>query len=350
MRLFRDRDFIETYEGMFFCVIGNVHPADRVISYLKYVPSDLGLWGRGRKYARILKSYTTVSVREVLNFLKSNFPQYVGELDVMGLEMIAVPVEGVKTHFKPEVQLKELYGESVERLDVLERKTVELVNVLSEASGIPVECFGVTGSILLKIHNPSFSDVDLTVYGRVNASKIRNALVELKEDGSIRWLSGVEFDRWVYDKARQYRLDLKDAWEICRRVWSRGFYGDTEFSVHPVKTEEDSSERYGDIVYRPLSGLAKIKATIVDVEDSYFMPAFYIVSDVDFLRGSPVEDLTEIVTYEGFYAGIFNEGEVVEAVGKLESVLDRRTGETRHRLVVGSFEAECSDYIKPIEG
>jgi len=349
MRPFRDRDFIETYEGMLFCVIGNVHPTDRVISYLKYIPSDLGLWGRGRRYDRILKSYTTISVKEVLNFLKKNFPQYVGELNAMGLEMITVPVENIKTHFKPEIRLKELYGESIERLDALERKTIELVDLLSKASVIPVECFGVTGSILLKIHNPSFSDVDLTVYGRVNASKIKNIMIKLKEDGSIQWLKGLEFDNWAYNKAKQYRLNLKDAWEICRRVWNRGFYGGVEFSIHPVKSENDSSERYGDVVYRPLSGLAKIKATIIDVEDSYFIPAFYKVSDVEFLRGNPVEDLTEIVTYEGFYAGIFNEGEAVEAVGKLESVLDRRAGEKYHRLVVGSFEAECSDYIKPIE-
>ncbi|MBS7612246.1 hypothetical protein KEJ27_08630 [Candidatus Bathyarchaeota archaeon] len=348
MRLFRDRDFLETYEGMFFCVIGNVHPEDRVISYLKYVPSDFGLWGMERKYSRILKSYTTLSVKEVLNFLKSNFPHYVSRLNSMGLEMIAVPVDGVKTHFKPELRLRKLYGELVEHLDVLERRTIELVDLLSKASGIPVECFGVTGSILLKIHNPSFSDVDLTVYGRRNASKIKEALAELKRDGTIRWLNGGEFDRWVYDKARQYGLSLKDAWEICRRVWSRGIYAGTEFSVHPVKIEEDSSERYGDFIYKPTGGLIKVKATIVDIDDSYFMPAVYKVSDVEFLSGFMVEGLTELTTYEGFYAGIFEAGEVVEALGKLETVLDNRGGETYHRLVVGSFEAECKDYIKPI--
>lgn len=348
MRTFRDRDFLETYEGMFFCVIGNVHPEDRVISYLKYVPSDFGLWGRDRKYSRILKSYTTLSVKEVLNFLKSGFPRYVSRLDNMSLEMITVPINSVKTHFKPELRLRELYEEPVERLDVLEKRTVELVDLLSKSSGIPYECFGVTGSILLKIHNPSFSDVDLTVYGRGNASKIRNALTELKKKGIIRWLSGGEFDRWVYDKARQYGLSLKDACEVCRRVWSRGFYGDTEFSVHPVKMEEDSSERYGDFVYKPTGGLAKVRATVVDAGDSYFMPAVYKVSDVEFLSGSPVENLVELTSYEGFYAGILEAGEVVEALGKLEMVLDCRSGEAYHRLVVGSFEAECRDYIKPI--
>lgn len=348
MRLFRDRDFLETYEGMFFCVIGNVHPKDRVISYLKYVPSDFGLWGRERKYSRILKSYTTLSVKEVLNFLKGSFPRYVCRLDHMSLEMITVPVDSIRMHFKPELRLRELYREPIEHLDVLERRTVELVDLLSEVSGIPIEYFGVTGSILLKIHNPSFSDVDLTVYGRGSASKIRSALIELKKNGVVQWLSNEEFDKWVFSKAKQYGLSLKDAWEICRRVWSRGIYAGTEFSVHPVKIEEDSSEQYGDFIYKPTGDLVKVKATVVDVSDSYFMPAVYKLSNVEFLSGPKVEDLVELTTYEGFYAGIFEVGDAVEALGKLEMVIDRRSGEAYHRLVIGSFEAECRDYIKPI--
>ncbi|MCS7385528.1 MAG: hypothetical protein NDF55_02140 [archaeon GB-1867-005] len=38
MRKIRDRDFIESKKGMLFCVVGNVHPKDRAISYLKYIP------------------------------------------------------------------------------------------------------------------------------------------------------------------------------------------------------------------------------------------------------------------------------------------------------------------------
>lgn len=346
MRSFRDRDFLETPEGMLFCVIGNMHPEDRVVSYLKYIPDSSGLWGRDKKYSRILKSYTTTSVEEVLNFLKGNFPRYVSRLDHIGLEMITVPIDSIKEHFKPELRLKELYVESYD-LDVLERKTVELVDLLSRASGIPVEYFGVTGSILLKIHNPSFSDIDLTVYGRSNAHKIKQTLTELRRDELVKWLDGREFNRWVYSKAKQYKLSFEDAWEICRRVWNRGIYAGTEFSVHPVKMEEDSLERYGDFTYVSTGELVKVKATVIDVNDSYFIPAVYRVSDVKFLSGNPV-NLTELTTYEGFYAGIFEAGEVVEAMGKLETVLNVKTGEIHHRLLVGSFEAECKDYIKPV--
>ncbi|MEM2495179.1 MAG: hypothetical protein QXQ27_07630, partial [Nitrososphaerota archaeon] len=59
-RSFRDKDFIEDTNGMFFCVIGNVHPQNRVISYLKYVPKIEGevtriKWSKeGKVYNRVL--------------------------------------------------------------------------------------------------------------------------------------------------------------------------------------------------------------------------------------------------------------------------------------------------------
>jgi hypothetical protein len=34
-RSFRDRDYLETADGLFFTVIGSVHPEDRVLAYRK---------------------------------------------------------------------------------------------------------------------------------------------------------------------------------------------------------------------------------------------------------------------------------------------------------------------------
>ena len=50
MRLFRDRDYVETVEGLFFTAVGNVHPPSHVIAYLKYVPNPDGKWGREKRF------------------------------------------------------------------------------------------------------------------------------------------------------------------------------------------------------------------------------------------------------------------------------------------------------------
>lgn len=348
MRGFRDRDFIQTQEDMFFCVIGETHPKDRVIAYLKYVLDKTGRWGKGSKrYARILKSYTTVSVKDVLNFLKVKHPYYVSRLENLGFEMITVPVDRVKTHYKPEKRLEELSEKDTHRLDRLEKKALELAELLSDAAGVSLTHLGVTGSILLGIHNPSFSDIDLVVYGRRNSFRVKAALEVLHGDNVIQRITGEKFKKWVLDKARQYNLTLRDAEEICRRVWNRGFYQETPFSVHPVRLEEEVRVPYEDI--RCVSeGSAKVRAVILEDEDSLFLPAVYRVSEVEFLNGNPVQDLVEIVTYEGFYSGILKKGDYLEAKGKIEKVVDRRTEKAYHRLLIGSFEAEARDYIKPL--
>ena len=59
MRRYRDRDYLQTSEGYFFCVVGPTHPKDRVIAYLKYVPEASGTWGRERRrFRRALRYYT----------------------------------------------------------------------------------------------------------------------------------------------------------------------------------------------------------------------------------------------------------------------------------------------------
>jgi len=348
MRGFRDRDFVQTQEGMFFCVIGNTHPKDRVIAYLKYVPSRLGRWGDGeQRYARVLRSYTTISVEEVLNFLKTRHPYYVSRLENLGLEMITVPIDRVKTHFRPEDKLRRLFTTKPDELDRLEIRVLELTELLSETAGMDIGYLGVTGSILLGIHNPRFSDIDLVVYGRNNSFRVKTTLEALNEEGAVQRITGERFRKWVIDKARQYNLSLKDAEEICRRTWNRGFYKGTPFSIHPVRIEEEVEVRYDDIRCI-FEGSAKVRAVVVDDEDSLFLPAVYKVSEVEFLDGNPVQDLVEIVTYEGFYSGILKKGEWLEARGKVEKVVDRRNMKTYHRLLIGSFEAKARDYVKPL--
>ena len=58
MKKFRDRDFIQTKEGFYFCVIGSIHPPDRIISYIKYVPSKSGIWGfENQRFSRIPENF-----------------------------------------------------------------------------------------------------------------------------------------------------------------------------------------------------------------------------------------------------------------------------------------------------
>jgi len=153
-------------------VIGNLHPADRVIAYLKYIPDEQGKWGLGRsRYRRALATYNVPSVMDSMGFLREKAPQYVFESTVDGISLPAVPIERVTAHLCPETRLLELRNS--QSRDELESKALRFARVISEEAGVPTESIGLTGSILARIHNSAFSDIDLVGCGWDNALRVR---------------------------------------------------------------------------------------------------------------------------------------------------------------------------------
>jgi len=347
MRAYRDRDFVQTPEGLFFCVIGNVHPRDRVLAYLKYLPSTEGKWGGEARYVRALRAYTTPSVEESLETLRARYPHYIHQSETLNIEISAVPLSYVRTHFKPEKRLSTLLTADSTGLDELEKRTVNLVQDIAEISGVDPSFLGVTGSILLGIHNPSFSDIDLIVYGRINVLQVKEAISFLFGKSLANRLSEPSLEEWAFEKSKLYPLSPGEAKEIARRKWDRGVYQGTFFSVHAVKLEEEVEEKYGERIYEP-EGLATIHARVADVKDAYFLPATYRVDDVTVVEGRNVDNVLEITTYDGLYSDLYEVGEKIVARGKLELVLDKHQETSYHRLLIGSFEAGGRDYIKPI--
>ena len=160
----RDRDFVETVEGLLFCVVGYLHPPDRVTAYLKYVPEDGGKWSRGEtRYTRILPYYHVSQVEKTYDYLRENHPRYVFSCPVRNITVSSVPYEDVKRHYRPRERLASIVEEGPK--DDLEYRLRDLVTILTGLSGLKVGDLGVTGSILTESHNPDFSDIDLTVYG-----------------------------------------------------------------------------------------------------------------------------------------------------------------------------------------
>jgi len=80
------------------------------------------------------------------------------------------------------------------------------------------------------------------------------------------------------------------------------------------------------------------------------MPAIYRVSNVRVVEGAEeAGKVSLVVSYEGLYIDIANEGEEIVARGKVEKVYDTKSSETYYQLTVGSFEAQGKDFIKPVE-
>ena len=96
MRPPKDRDFVETTDGLFFCVVGYLHPPDRYAAYLKYTPAGAGKWARGETaYRRELPYYHVRHVRRTLEWLETAHPQYLWTDPATGLRFSHVPADAV---------------------------------------------------------------------------------------------------------------------------------------------------------------------------------------------------------------------------------------------------------------
>lgn len=344
LRDYRDRDYLLTKEGFYFCVVGPTHPRDRVIAYVKYVPNPTGKWGKGEtRFKRVLPYYTMQRLLETFRILEA-FPYYLYDSPVFNVKMSAVPLDYVLTHFKPEEKTRQLLKS--EELDLLQQKAVKLATIISKESNVSIEYFGITGSILLDIHQ-EFSDVDILIYGMKNISAVKRALLRLYQqtDPIVHRFDEKTFEKWCKDKTRMYPLTYAEALAIYQRKWGRGIFYGTKFSVHPTKLEEEVTEKYGDRVYHP-KGMVKVEATVSDDIGASFLPSTYKVEDVKFLEGLTVEDVCEVSSYEGLYGGIAETNERIIIKGKLERVSDKKYGKEYHRILVGSPEAKGKDYIK----
>ena len=343
MRSFRDRDYLITPEGFIFTVIGNLHPADRVIAYLKYIPDERGKWALGRtRYRRALEHYNVPSVMDSMRYLREEAPHYVFESGVDGISLPAVPRNRIAEHLRPDIRLREL--QNAQSRDELESKALRLVDLLSEKADVQTDSLGLTGSILAHIHDIAFSDIDLVVYGFNNALRVKKILQEMKgrSSGPIRRLTGSSQERWISERLKSTPLTRRDIVALFERKWNIGVFDETEFSIHAVHSETEISTQYGDERRVPL-GIVDATAVVMDVKESMFMPAVYRVSPTSPKEGFSDCLVDRIVSFEGLYSDIAEEGETISCRGKLERI--ESSSRLGHRIVIGSPEAEGTDFI-----
>lgn len=336
MRRPKDRDFVETREGLLFCLVGYVHPPDRYTAYLKYTPAETGKWARDHVfYRRNLPYYHVRNVVVTLEFLERHYPRYVWLDRLRGLKFSFVPKDAVATYYVPEDRLAAIVEHP---RDPLEEQVRDLVELLAAQAGIGVEALGVTGSILLKLHDPSFSDIDVTVYGRDNALKVKRA-VEASKGRLIEALEPERRERWRTETAERFSLSRDDVAYLETRRWNYFLFRGRYVSVHPTRRDDEIRERYGDERSHTV-GVASIEATVVDAGESLFLPAVYGLGDVRVLDG-PAGNIRELVSFEGLYGDIADPGDRIEARGEVEEL-----SSGSRRLIVGTSALPDGGFVR----
>ena len=337
MRLPKDRDFVETEEGFIFCLVGYLHPPDRYTAYLKYTPAEAGRWAKGAvRFHRELEYYHVRSVAKTLDFLRTHHPRYVSFDLVRNLSFSFVPRDAVTTYYRPEERMQAILAAPA---DPLEKDVEALVSLLVGVGGPGQDAFGITGSLLLQIHDPSFSDIDLLVYGRDTTARVLAALTLLKKGGLIQPVAPDRLTWWRAETANRFGIGAEDVAHLEVRRWNYFQFRDRYVSIHPTRRDDEIQEAYGQHRYRSV-GAATIEATVADAADSIFLPACYTLANVSFREGQQWQ-MTELVSYEGLYCQAADRGDRIVASGAVEQVDDGPC-----RLVVGAAGLPDGGFLK----
>lgn len=333
---FREGDFIETIEGLIFDVKGLVHPSNRVIAYLRYVPDEKG--DRRRGASRYRKVYS-LKAREAL--LERKYPYYLTVDPVFNEQISEVPIDRIVHHYRPQDKVGLLKREK--KLDDVENEALEFIDILMEASGISQRKIGISGSIMVDLHSPT-SDIDVIVYGTQNCLLAHSTLREIlgNRKGLIKAYN-IEGLRKLYSfRVKDTPMSFEEFRRHASRKSSQGTFRGRDFYVRYIKDWDAVEERYGKILYRPL-GQEEIKAKVIDDSEAIFTPCRYLVGDVESIERKRFTLLKEVGSFRGRFCQHVRIGESIIARGKLERVTTEK--ETYYRLLVGG---NSQDYIVTI--
>lgn len=314
---FIEGDFIEDINGIIFDVKGFEHPPDKVVAYPRYIPDKTGdrrgLRGRYRKI---------YDINERMSYLKGRLKEYVVYDEVFDRVMCEVPRKRVIRHYKPEETLR-LLGKGFYCLSRVEKDAYNLVKLLSKETGLSFKFFGISGSIMVGLHNEN-SDLDIIVYGTDASWSVIRALSRLFKNQILRRRSEEKLERLYYERKVDKIMDFETYKLHEYRKVQEGNFGGRDFFIRFIR-DCDQHHKYGFYRYKNL-GRIKAKVKILDDYESIFTPAKYTIKVLEIIESdlSEILDMDKeflIYSFRGRYCQQAFSDEIAEVSGKVEKII-----------------------------
>jgi predicted nucleotidyltransferase len=324
----RDRDGVETAEGLIFRVFGYSHPPGAYICDAEYASSKIfqskdpraPREGRGQLYYKFYND-------EGMKLVAKRYPQYLLFHEMLGVELVGVKDAQIVEVRKPEVRLQELLnkGPADELLAAMER----VHKISLKHSGLKSRDFGVFGSMLHGFHHPKFSDIDFTVYGKPQNAKMREALASLYADKKSGLRNEFESEKAMEGKDWRFvNFSVQDFVWHQRRKMIYGLYDDAKHSGRVIKAEFEPVKAWSEIhsEYNPRTcitrrGWVKLKARITSDDEAPFIPSIYGIEPLEVIEGPrTASETTRIFSFMEEFRQQAQKDEVVTVKGNLEEV------------------------------
>lgn len=332
--------YIESLEGLYFTVKGLEHPADHRIAVLRYVP-DPEAGDRikdGISYRRLYR------FEEQERWIREMCPQYRVYDPVFQSTMQSVPESMVRRIYHPCLYLQKLLQRPEK--GALEEDAIAFLSILRKKAEVPLSTLGITGSILIGLHNER-SDIDVAVYGERNCRRVHRALKSLLDEGGEEDLTrldagGIEA---LYDqRSIDTKMDFREFADLESRKANQGRFRERTWFIRFIKETDETEDRYGKCSYKAL-GRARIHASVADDEEAIFTPCLYRLSGVRNVEGLQQPEPCEIVSFRGRFCEQARSGDRVMATGTLERLQYSRS-DIRHRLLLGNSAEDTMIVVK----
>lgn len=307
--MFQVKDFIATAEGLIFAVVAQGTEQGKVRCFLRYVHNAFG-WKK-------------VNTQQANYFLQQHYPQYLYDSPLLAASLHAVAVDDIVTHYIPSDCLQNILHNKSH--DIIERDCRVLMALLQQ-QGIYSQQWGITGSLLLGLHNV-YSDIDLVCYDLTVFAQCRTAITALIAEKQLSPLNDKDWQQ-SYER-RDCALSFDDYVWHERRKMNKALINGRKFDLSCVTpAQADSSiayQKYGAMI---------LQTKVIDASRAFAYPAEFIIDH---------PSIKTVLCFTATYTGQAITGEIIEVSGLLEQAI---TGE--QRIIVGSNREAKGEYIKVI--
>ena len=339
----RDRDIVIDSEGRVFVVLGHIQPSDRILAFLKYVPSRDGRWiSNGVRYERVFWG----GARSASDANRLLPPEYLVHDSHFGAELLEIPRDAIARYFSPEKRLAGILHDGPQ--DILEERAEMLCGSVHDTLDIPYDRLGVAGSVLWQAHSLTFSDLNLNVYGLESSWVLENGYEDLVRN-HIR-LHLRDGQDWERATARLLSLSAELSREDVSALLSRrrvlcAATSCTGFT--PVLLPEETPIRHSSEAYQTISpDPILVRLRVNDARYGVFQPSV-VGCTSPVLRETGRAPVTRLLIYEGLFRGLLREGDSVEVRGTLQRVTSRLGDrEPFYQLMVGTKSGAGREYLR----
>ena len=334
----RDRDIFRDIQGRMFVTLGHIQPVDRVLSFLKYVPDKEGKWQAGdTRYKRMFWGSVDSTV-DGMSLLPPNYTVFDPHFQT---DLVEPPRTMIKDYFSPEQRLIEIIEEPKDMLEELVQKAAETIH---DELKLSLNNLGISGSILWKGHNPSYSDINMNLYGFKESWILYDNYANLEnKEAQTRIRNLPEWNRGM-DRVKK-RIPFLDMTDL-RTLFSRRkaiYVKDQCIGITPILKPEESpiahgSESYTTLIQNPV----KLSMVVENADYGIFHPAI-LATEPTIIDEITV---TRIMIYDGAFGGLFKNGDRIEVSGTLQRVTQTDTEVESHQLMVGTKTGSGKEYVK----